>query len=268
MGICIKRLFFLILTVFVIAPASARSGMVPSDSSTVYIPKILLVPYDPLYYLSDADHDIAEQSKRAMNEVRSTFHEKSDYYVYAAISKHFTCIDLLHDTSPDVQEDLITIFSTLGYQYEEPMHVNPDVRKLKPEVQKKESYADPHTAYRYKNPEGDLKYMNAVLGKPELLKSLGSKYAVDYVVFLNQFEIKTNFNSCVDIANKVYQRTLMLHFSVYTAGGKQVAGNFAYSFFPSDSNEANEIMKNCFSSLGESITKSLTDAVYPNSAKR
>lgn len=228
----------------------------------------MLIPYDPLYYLSDADHDIADQSNISMTEVRKTFHDKADYYTYAALSEKFRTVDLLHDTSAGAEEDLITVFSTLGYKYETPMHVNPDARKLKPETVKKEFSENPATATKYKSLQGDLKYMNAILGKAALLDALAKKYSVEYFVFLNQFEIKTNFNSCLDIANKIYQRTTLLHFSIYDKSGKQIAGNFSYCFFPSNSSDSNIIIGNCFADLGNGVAKSFTDAIFSNQTRK
>ena len=70
------------------------SGVIAQDttngiSNSLSVPGVMLIPYDPLYYLSDADHDIAEQSNVGMIDVRKTFHEKVDYYTYAALSKNF-----------------------------------------------------------------------------------------------------------------------------------------------------------------------------------
>ena len=44
--------------------------------------------------------------------------------------------------------------------------------------------------------------------------------------------------------------------------GKQIAGNFAHSFFPSNSSNSNIIIKNCFAELGTGVAKSVYDAVY------
>jgi len=259
---------FYLLAVFLFSTLSSFAFSPDTGNDSIKVPSVMLIPYDPIYYLSDADHDIAAQSKRDMKEVRNLFRLKSDYYAYAAISKYFKCIDLMHDTANHAREDLITVFSTLGYQYESPMNVNPEARKLIPDGIKKQETQNPATATRYKSIEPDLKYMNAVLGKPALLDVLGEKYGADYFVFLNQFEIKTNYNSCLDIANKIYQRTVLLHFSVYDRTGRQVAGNFAYSFFPSDTSEENEIIRKCFADLGSSISKSLADAVYAGQVKK
>ncbi|MBL0342243.1 MAG: hypothetical protein IPP71_15845 [Bacteroidetes bacterium] len=42
---------------------------------------------------------------------------------------------------------------------------------------------------------------------------------------------------------------MMVHFTIYDKSGKIIAGSYATSFFPSDSNHANKIMGDCFPEL-------------------
>ena len=135
---------------FIVSIAIAQDTSVV-NSNSLSLPGVMLIPYDPLYYLSDADHDIDEQSNIGMIEVRKLFHEKVDYYTYAALSKNFKTTDIFHDSSPTAEEDMITVFSTLGYKYEDPIHINPDSRKLKSEYAKKEVSENPATASKYKS---------------------------------------------------------------------------------------------------------------------
>jgi hypothetical protein len=260
--------YFFAFIFFIALPSLSEAQEAAALSDSTKPVTVMLIPYDPLYYLSDADHDIAEQSKNEMKEVRRQFNLQSDYYVYAAVSKYFKCIDMLHDTSDAVQEDLVTIFSTLGYRYEDPMRLPADGHKPVPVSGKKETVEDPSTASHYQKPAPDLKYMNAVPNKPGLLKAMSDKYGAGYFVFINQFEIKTNYNSCLDIANKIYQRTILLHYSVYDRTGRQLSGNFAYSFFPTSSSEEKEIIRNSFAELGHSIAKSVAEAVYAGAAMK
>jgi hypothetical protein len=97
-------------------------------------------------------------------------------------------------------------------------------------------------------PEED-QYMNAVLTDAAFLSALHETYGTERFVFVNQFEIRTNYKSCLDIANKIYQREILLHFSVFDQKGKQLAGACVKSSFPSDSNNAYDIIRNCFSEL-------------------
>ncbi len=227
------------------------------DSSLIH--RIMIIPYDPQFYLSDADHDIMEATRKEPQKVRESFRKTVELYVQHAIGSFRPCISLLNDADslPELKEALMIAYSKTGYRYEKAMplpvqkervdSVNKALKKLSKEN------TDSRIAHNYHVPPPDAKYMNAVISKPEILQDLFSTYGTDIFVFLNQFEIKTNYKNCLDIANKVYQREMMIHFSVYDYTGKQIAGSYAMSTFPSDSNNASEIMKNCFPEIARLI---------------
>ena len=97
-------------------------------------------------------------------------------------------------------------------------------------------------------------YMNAVVSKPQdLFKELYDQYQADIFVFITQMEIKTNYSSCMDIANKIYRREVMVHFTIYNKEGQLLAGSYATSFFPSNSNNSNTIIGDCFPELGRYV---------------
>lgn len=229
----------------------------PPDSSLIH--HIMIIPYDPQFYLSDADHDIMEATKKEPGIVRESFRKTVDLYIQHAIGSFRPCISLLNDADsmPELKEALMMVYSKTGYRYEKAMplpvqkervdSVNKALKKMSKEN------ADSRTAHNYHVLPPDAKYMNAVISKPEILQELFSAYGTDIFVFLNQFEIKTNYKNCLDIANKIYQRELLIHFSVYDYTGKQIAGSYAMSTFPSDSNHASDIMKNCFPEIARLI---------------
>lgn len=252
------RIFgFLILACSLRLLISVTSFGANPDSSIVH--RIMIIPYDPQFYLSDADHDIMEATRKEPQKVRESFRKTVDLYVQHAIGSFRPCISLLNDADslPELKEALMLAYSKTGYRYEKAMplpvqkervdSVNKAMKKLSKEN------TDSRTAHNYHVPPPDAKYMNAVISKPEILQELFAGYGTDIFVFLNQFEIKTNYKNCLDIANKVYQREMMIHFSVYDHMGKQLAGSYAMSTFPSDSNNASEIMKTCFPEIARLI---------------
>jgi hypothetical protein len=99
--------------------------------------------------------------------------------------------------------------------------------------------------------------MNVKLSHPELLKMLSDKYGVDLFVFINQLEIKTNYNDCIDFQLKIYEREIKVHFSIFDKYGKQLAGDVAISLFPSNSNDIGEIMAGNFPSISSYIADEL-----------
>lgn len=224
------------------------------EDSIIYH-KVMLIPYDPLFYLSDAEIDIAEATKKDPLSIRESFRKNIDYNIKRVISKFRPCIALLSDmdSMPSLKETLISIYSKTGYRYDKPLPIpfkqadQDSVKSKKNPLAKNEE--DSKIAAQYITAKRDAHYMNAILSKPSLLNELYGQYGTDVFVFVNQLEIKTNYSSCLDIANKIFKREIMLHFSVFDKEGKQLAGAFALSFFPSDSNNAFDIMKNCFPEL-------------------
>lgn len=227
-------------------------------ADTIAYHKILLLPYNPKYYLSDADRDIATASNETPTVFRKKFNEESDRVVYQTINRQATCVSLYQDTSADLYEDVTEVLSTTGFQYDTPtikekVTLKDKMFKTDPN---KNAY-DSRTSAQYLNEEPNLKYMRAIIAKPELLNGLATKYNFDLFVFVTQMEIKTNYSSCIDIANKIYKREILLHFTVYDKNGNLIAGNFAKTFFPSNENSANKIIGECFPQLANGILNSI-----------
>lgn len=236
---------------------------VKQDGDTLSYKKILIIPYDPRYYISDADRDIALATKLNPAAFRKTFREESTRNVFRAVALHWSCVSIMEDTSQELFEDVAKVMSKTGYKYDSPAIT--DSKALKEKIfqlnPEKHSY-DSRTSSQYLNEKPGVKYMRAVLTEPELLKNLYTKYNFDVFVFVTQMEIKTNFSSCLDIANKIYNREVMLHFTVYDINGKLIAGNFANSSFPSNENNAHVITGRCFPQLAEGIVKALRNSYY------
>src|SRR5688572_12025739 len=88
---CVLIFLFLLLNTI----SFAQEAVIPD---TLQAHRVMLIPYDPRYYLSDADRDIIEQSKIAPDKIRSDFRHNIDYNVQRSISGSYHCISLLNDT--------------------------------------------------------------------------------------------------------------------------------------------------------------------------
>ena len=106
--------------------------------------------------------------------------------------------------------------------------------------------------------------MNSTVPDTAFYKSLLTKYHADYLLSINQFEIKTNYKSCIDIANRIYRRELMIHYSLLDANGKVVQGNFVTTYFPSNSNRDTEIAERVFPEIANMLKTSIIDLLKLN----
>ncbi len=221
--------------------------------------RVMIIPYDPQFYLSDAEYDIIEATRKDPAVIRESFRRTAERYVQRIISRFRPCLSLLNDADslPQLKEALWKVYSNTGYRYEKAVllpaiqtridSLNKSLKKINREN------TDSRTAYTYYQLPVDALYMNAIISKPSVLRELHAEYGTEIFVFLNQFEIKTNYKNCLDIANKIYQRELLLHFSIYDYTGRQLAGSYALASFPSDSNHASDIMHICLPEIARLI---------------
>lgn len=219
---------------------------------------VLVIPFIPTYYLSDADKDIARATKKEIQRIREEFHHNIEWQVTHEIQKKHPCVSLLQkDTIKAYYDAAGELFNVTGYTYEKPKMKPAEIISEAIENRSNiKTASDPLTASTYLNDKTSEKFMNAVISKKEVLKKMYEQFGTDYFVFLTQMEFRTNYKSCLDIANQIYQREVLLHFAVYDKDGKQIAGNYAISFFTSDENNAYDIMEKNFKQLAEGVASS------------
>lgn len=218
---------------------------------------VMLIPYDPRFYLSDADKEISEATKKDLSLIRRTMHSRSEWYTYRAIRKKYPAVSLLqNDTIEAYIEAAGSLFSNSNFVYDKPMVKAPVTAGMQYNKNQERENEDSRIASQYLNKDGRSQFMKADFKKKEILKGLYDQFGTDLFVFLTQLEIKTNYKSCLDIANKIYQREVMLHFTVYDKTGRLLGGNYAVAFIPSDVNNMDEIIAKCFPELAEGIAAS------------
>lgn len=219
---------------------------------------VMLIPFNPIYYLSDADRDIAKQTNKDIDRIREEFHNRMEWYVHKALKKRYPCVSLLqHDTLAGYRKAAGELFSNAGFEYAKPLVKTPEtLTDLMTSKSADKQAQDSRLATNYLNEKSGEKYMSAVIKNKKVLEDLYSKFGTDVFVFLTQMEIRTNYKSCLDIANEIYRREILMHFTVYDRNGNLMAGNFAISFFPSDSNNAYDIMSDNFPLIAEAIAGS------------
>lgn len=219
---------------------------------------VLILPYNPLYYMSDADRDIAATTDMPMTKVREMFNVESERKLYMALRPVYNCISLLQDTTDGGRKDLFSLMGILGYEY-----AKPTVSERKPNIAKvitlKTTAAnnDSRTAATYMNESEDTRYMKATFTNEEKFVSIAKKYEADYVVILTQMEIKTNMKVCVDPSKRLFDRELILHFCVYDKTGKLKLGNFGHTFFSNENSTPGKIIGDLFPFLSDVIKTSI-----------
>lgn len=212
---------------------------------------VLLLAWPPEFYLSDAEAEIMQQTHKSPEEYRAYFRKVLDLKIAAALEDHVNVHSLLQDTSS--ARELEQFYYGNAYTYEEPVGPQIEQKTEAPPREPLPHFKNRETAQQSFSGHSDARCMQVDIRDREGYNALLKKYSARLVVCINQFEIRTHYNTCLDIARKVYRRELMIHYSIHDHNGKLLRGNFASAFFPSSSNRDTEIAERVFPEIARLI---------------
>jgi hypothetical protein len=200
-------------------------------------PSIMIIPYNPANYRSDIDMSgIIYKDGSPLGEYYSANRlirynlEKS---LFENLLMYFDIKRVLfYDNLPIIQKDLDYIYKSINYQ----AHYS----RLKlyyrnfPEFTIMQILSTSKNRWGvscvgngddlpiFKNPR--LQYYDALIKDSSLVPYLNKNYKCQYYLFINGFELKTRFKICMDLMRNVYQKDIILHFTLFNDKGERVVG--------------------------------------------
>ncbi len=239
------------------------TGFVPQqgDDSSV-----MIIPFSPHMYFSDADQELAKFNDKNVKEVRTLFRYGVNMNLNATILNQHRTRQMLSDTASDANADLSKIYQTITYFEDKPLQpeiagdASEEVEEEKPRLFKSRDRQAQQTTKVAKD-ETARRYMNVRINNPKMLPFLREKYGTDLFLFINQFNLVTNYEHCLDRATNTFEREFVVHYSIFDYTGKQIAGDAVHITFPSNSNNIMNLMKTNFPPLAQLVARTLPNNV-------
>lgn len=240
----------------------------PAASSNYYdytnsTKRILVIPFDPYLYFSDADDEIAAVSHISRTKVRQAFRRRLNAYLEP---KGYETIHLLGGQVKDSTTDLNRIYSSISYTYDNVMmtglrteeQTRPQTGTGSGTLKKgtKNESSSPHPPSlesRASLAKDDGKYFAVKIKDPNFFPFFDGKYKPDYYIFVSQFEVKTNYENCLDRARQNYERNFVTHFSIFDKTGTQISGGRLKSNYESGTNSIEKILADNIPAIAERI---------------
>lgn len=271
-----RKIITLVLSLFILgfsatAQNSGTGQLVAADSIAH---KVMIIPFDQNNYFSDADPELAAKNKKEVTDISRLFRYGLNYNISTRVIAVNSTHNILTDTTVESAKDLEMIYASVKYQFEKPMNVikadtankkvsQPDLfgnggtpepaEKKEKLLKKKDENAELQNA----------KYMNAVVIHPEIFPILKQKYGTDIFLFINQFELVTNYNHCLDRTANYFERKVVVHYSVYDATGKQLQGGAHTVTFSSQETNVDEIIANQFPLIASYLNSDISALTTP-----
>jgi len=251
------------------ATATSDPGTYPFDPSRK---QVLIIPFDPYLYFSDADDEIAARSNMPRTKVRQIFRKRLNALLEAP---GYENIHLLGGKAKDSLSDMNKIYSMVTYNYQQvvqspyykeseaadPIEVKKTSNKTWLERQKDKLLSSDESGSKYDIPADHGSYFGVQIKNQDFYTYFNTKYSIDYYIFVSQFEVKTNYEHCLDRAAQNYDRTFTTHFSIFDSNGKQIAGNKFKTHYNSNSNYIYTIVADNVEKIANRI---LADLPPPN----
>ena len=252
-------------------PANTTLG--ERTASTPYQPehkqaqRILVIPFDPYLYFSDADDDIGLYSKIPRQNVRHVFRGRLNAFMDP---KGFESINLLGGAFQEGGvNELDKIYKSVNYSYQDIAYskynpapvVEKPVKSATSWLQKQKNKlikpVEPEAAGNTSVAKDPNKYWSVKVKDPEFYTYYNQNYAVDYYLFINQFEISTDYSSCLDRTKNDFVREFLVHYTIYDNQGQLIAGNKVRVPYVSHVNDIEKIVRDNLSRMADRILADL-----------
>ena len=254
------RNFLLLPIVYCLLPVflKAQEGTRTANKDLEVGGKILLVPFEPKLYMSEMDMQINRQTKWNSKDICENFRHQLDAQLKLKLQSTARVVSFYSD-SAKMSKDLIYIYNSTNLSYD--LIDKPTSATTASE--KQTGIKNGQVAVEMNM---DKKFMNTKLANTEVLSYLSKKYKTDYFVFVNELDIKNDPDS-YDIAKDMYQREVIVHYSILDKGGKTITAGISSSRFSSKINEPKKIVALTFTPIATNIAAKFSGLISAPSQK-
>lgn len=217
-----KNLWLLLIVLSLNTRAQNNNETNSLSDTTKTSSKILLIPFQPMMYFSDADQDIARFSKMGEPQLRNELRSQLDFNAYHQLLVAFDVVDLLRANSLDGEKDLNRIYGTVKYTaYTSKDKQDYMARKGREEKSSVKSFID---KFSKKTKDQtfwicDSAVMLGMIMDRELFPYLFRKYNHQYILFITQFEISTSNKNTIEWLKQDYSRHYTIHYNLFDKTG-------------------------------------------------
>lgn len=216
------RLWPFLLLCITVVHAQTNTLSTSAADSTVSASKILLIPFQPMMYFSDADQDISRFSKMGEPQIRNQLRNQLDLNVYHQLLSAFDVVDLLRSNSLDGEKDLNRIYACTRYiLYSSKQRKEYIKEKVSEESSKEKVFLE---KYSRKSKDQtfwicDSAVMLGMLTERDIFPFLSRKYNHQYILFITQFEIGTTNKNTIEWLKQDYKREYTIHYNLFDKTG-------------------------------------------------
>lgn len=249
------------LTMLCAVPQHRAAASSPIGRTTV------VVPFNPQLYNVEDSRMICETSSMEYHQMSNFIRETFDSVLNAQMRDSINVVRLIANTTSGTANDLETIYNITKYQYTDRPKALEDkskysmLRDQKPAKSKPTPNAKGNGIYNgqvvTQREDNTNRFMNVQFDDVEFIQSVIQKYSAKYFLFITQFDIISDYSNPYLVGQKTYPRTIKVHYTIFSADGKFLHGDFESAVFPANENNIKEICGKYFPDIAKKISRKL-----------
>lgn len=254
------------------------------DTLPKYKKTVMVIPFNPNLYNNEASKDMIKKSGLSYDDLEFTLRMEFDRNIHDILADSCKSICLLQSyTTNENTVNIGDIYSHSNYYFAESKVFEPqkkrrfrfsrlasdkelDTEKDTTEYKEKKQAYDKSHANKQRITDGELtsevrnnndKFLNVKFKDDTFLKDLSKKFAVDYFLFINQFDIKGDFSNPYANGTSTNDMSIMIHYSIFNSNAEYIFGGVAVVDYPAYISDPKEVMDKYFAKLTKFIIKDI-----------
>jgi hypothetical protein len=249
---------FVLLLSFFPCFAQAQDEVAEADTAKESA-KILIIPFEEKLFYCDIMRDLTVVNKLTQQQIFDRFRNEIQLSLKKALKDSMETATFLN-TDSITDEDLIDIYSVLGYKFVPVPTIEDLDEKGKPKKTKKKAEPKKEVGIRKGQVVAERqvseRYMNAFLKDNAVLSKLDSVYGLNRFLFINQMDVKMDLSD-PETAFLDPRRVVAIHYTIMDKAGKQISGGLSSAQFAGTESNMNHIIGGCLYKLSAEVMKSL-----------
>lgn len=252
-----KHLFILSLLIIILQNnVFSQEGTRTTTSDKKEISgKIMIIPFDPMMYMSEIDQKINQQTKWEFREIREYFRHQMENQLKLKLQSISAPVVSFYTDSAKTAKDLAYIYQSTAISFD-----LIDKPTAPTAASKKESGIK--NGQLVVEISDDKKFTNIKTKNSEVIPYLNKKYKSEYFVFINELDIKAVPES-YDLATDSYQREVTVHYTIIDKDSKLITAGAATSRFSSKENNPKKIVALTFTPIAGYIATKFNSIINP-----
>ncbi len=221
-------------------------SIISQAQDSLFQKNLVIVSFNPDMINNEAAKPMLQQSGMTYDDMVTFLNKEITYYLGMVFQKNIRTFSLNTSLTTNTSEDLYTIWTLQNYflspiPKDQKRNVDPTSKLI---GQNNQDSSDGEVVSEINSLKGN--FLDSKIVDKRTFMGITRKLHVDYVLIINELDIKEDYSSPYAVGRNDYTRQLQIHFTLFNNKGIAIAGNVATVDFSAKENDIKTVVESYF----------------------